>query len=83
MDHAQLKEHFGVETCPNKEHTFKISKLVGYWRIAKDCWSSVDEHSQTLRTEIISFVSVKHMDGTRLYSLTIFKLKIVWGWLKI
>ena len=79
MNHAQLKEHFEVTTCPNKEHFFEIGKLLGSWQIAEDNWSAVSEHSQTMRTEIISFVSVRHVDGTKFYSLTLFKLKILWG----
>lgn len=79
MNRTQLKEHFGVKTCPNKEHFFEIGKLLGSWQIAEDDWSTVLEHSQTMRTEIISYVSVKHADGTKFYSLTLFKLKILWG----
>lgn len=79
MNHTQLKEHFDVKACPNKEHFFEIGNMLASWQIAEDNWSAVSEHSQTMRTEIISFVSVKHADGTKFYSLTIFKLKIVWG----
>jgi hypothetical protein len=79
MNHTQLKEHFDVKKCPNKEHFFEIGNMLGSWQIADDDWSAVSEHSQTMRTEIISFVSVKHVDGTKFYSFTIFKLKIVWG----
>lgn len=79
MNYDQLKEHFQLKTCPNKEHFFEIGKLLGSWQIAEDNWSAVSERSQNMRTEIISFVSIQHVDGTRFYSFTIFKLKLVWG----
>lgn len=79
MNHAELKEHFDVKPCPNKEHFFEIGRLLGSWQIAEDNWSVVLEHSQTMRTEIISFVSVQSVDGIKFYSLTLFKLKILWG----
>ena len=79
MNRVQLKEHFGVTPCPNKEHFFEVGRLLGSWQIAEDNWSVVLEHSQTMRTEIISFTTVKHVDGIKFYSLTLFKLKILWG----
>ena len=79
MNHAELKEHFDVKACPNKEHFFEIGSMLASWQIAEDDWAAVSEHSQTKRTEIISFVSVQSVDGIKFYSLTLFKLKIVWG----
>lgn len=79
LNHAQLKEHFDVTKCPNKEHFFEMGRLFGSWQIAEDDWSAVSEHSQTKRTEIISFVSVEHVTGIKFHSLTIFKLKILVG----
>ena len=82
MTYEELKHHFNLFKCPNKETDFEFGKLIGTWQIASDKWSTVDTRSQSIRTEIIALTSSENTDGIKHYSFTFFKFKVVWGFLK-
>ena len=79
LSYDELKAHFDLRKCTNKEHLFQIGKLLGSWQIANDNWSMVCTNNQSLRTEVLAFTISKTADGLKYYSISAFKLKIVWG----
>lgn len=80
MTRDELKLHFDLKPCPNPKHEFSIGNLIGEWRWSEDFWAQlVGENLQTL---YLSFHTTKNTNGTVIYCITIFKLKIIFGLVK-
>lgn len=80
MTEAELKNYFDLRPCTNKAQPFKIRNLIGEWQWANDHWSQlVGERLQTL---YLSFHSIKTTTGLVAYSITLWKLKVIWGFVK-
>lgn len=80
MTESELRNHFDLKPCLSPSHSFSLGKLIGEWVWAKDCWSQLSQ--DRLQTFYFSFHRVDSVGGTRAYSLVIWKLKIIWGFLK-
>ena len=77
MTDAELRTHFDLKPCKNPPHAFRIWRLLGEWIWAGDCWSQlVGQHLQTMH---VSFHSICCVNGTKAYSIVIWRLKIIWG----
>jgi hypothetical protein len=76
---SELRKHFDLKPCPNPHHVFSLGNLIGEWVWAEDHWSQLQ--GDTLQTFLFSAHSIKNTNGTVAYSIVIWKLKLVWGWL--
>jgi hypothetical protein len=80
MTEAELRKHFKLKPCPNPSHPFTIGSLMGEWIWAEDFWAQlVGEHMQTLH---FCFSTTENQNGTKLYSIVIWKLKVIWSFIK-
>lgn len=64
--------------CPNPSHPFRVGRLIGQWRWAKDCWSTLSE-SGTLHNHFLVIDSVDTVDGLKAYQLVIWKFSLMVG----
>ena len=78
MTDADLRKHFDLKPCPNPSHSFSIGSLIGKWIWAEDCWSQLAQGR--LQTFYFTLHRIDSATGTRAYSLVLWKLKIIWGW---
>jgi hypothetical protein len=67
--------------CPNPSHDFKIGKLVGQWTMAEDCWSIVTS-TGNMHNYLIGIHTIEWLTGEKAFSITIWKLKIIMGFMK-
>jgi hypothetical protein len=73
----ELRKHYDLKPCTNKNHEFKIGKLMGEWIWANDHWSQlVDDKLQTLW---FSIHTTETVDGLKIHSFTCWKLKVIVG----
>ena len=80
MTKDELRKHFDLKPCPNYPHEFNFLSMTGEWVWAEDCWAQIV--GQRMQTLHFSFHTIKSVEGTVAYSLVVWKLKIIWGFLK-
>lgn len=80
MTDNELRKYFDLKKCPNPSHEFKIGKLMGEWIWAEECWSQLQ--GGKLQTFFFSFHKIETTDNLKAYSVVIWKLKIIWGFIK-
>lgn len=80
MTRDELRTHFDLKPCPNPKHLFKVGRLMGEWRWARDAWSQLV--GETMQTLHLALHTTHAVDGTTIHSITIWKLKVIWGILK-
>lgn len=79
LDKDELRKHYDLKSCTNKAHDFQIGKLIGSWHWANDSWSQlVDDKLQTMW---FSIHTTERLDGLKIHSLIIWKLKVIVGFL--
>lgn len=79
MDYRQAwKKQGGLTDCPNPAHQFKIGRLIGQWRWAADCWSTVtaDGHMHNYG---LCVCTVNTLDGYRVFKIIVGKLSVMLG----
>ncbi len=80
MTKDELRSHFKLKPGVNPINSFSCGNLIGEWVWAEDCWSQlVDDRMQTFWFSIHTIESVS---GTKGYSLVIWKLKVLVGFIK-
>lgn len=80
MNDSELRVHFGLVPCLNPEHSFKLKNLIGAWRIARESWAVLQDGR--LNKIYLSFHSIESVDGFTAYSIVVWRLKVIWGFLK-
>lgn len=72
----ELKEHFELFPCPNKEREFKLGNWYFVWQVAQEYWATADVETQTLHRQFIEVSSLKTVDGAKFYKIILWKLSI-------
>ena len=77
MSDADLRKHFDLKQCPNPSHPFSIGSMIGEWVWAEDCWSQLV--GERMQTYYLTYYKIDSVEGTRAYSLVVWRLKVIWG----
>lgn len=79
---AEARAHFrakgALTDCPNPRHAFRIGRLMGYWRWARDSWELLAADGELHRFSL-HLGSVETTDGIRARLLIVGKLYVIFG----
>lgn len=74
----QWQERGDLFDCPNPPHEFSIGPLIGQWRWASSCWSSISV-TGTMANYGLCLCTINTLDGHRAYKLVIWRLSVIFG----
>lgn len=64
--------------CPNPPHEFQMGRIIGEWRIAATCWSTLTDggklHHDALRVGLI-----EDTKGQKIFALVVWRFSLLIG----
>lgn len=70
-DYRQLwRERGDLFDCPNPPHSFSVGPMIGQWRWADTCWSSISVNGE-MSNYGLCLCTVNTLDGLKGYKLVI------------
>lgn len=80
----ELKKHFDLNKSPRPIHEFSFGKVFGQWQMATDYWSQLVGTGMGAYRQDIWFgvYRIKSIDGYYGHVLTIWRLKVIFGFVK-
>jgi hypothetical protein len=74
----QFEQQGKLYPCPNKEHRFKLWRVVGQWQWAQDRWSTLTD-AGVLQNDFLRIGAIETTDGIKAYSVVVWKLSLMFG----